>query len=297
MRSKKKRLSYEKAKSRYGYLFISLWIIGFVSLFCVPFISSVIYSFNDLTIEPGNLIMESAGWKYYEKAFRSDPDFLPSFTGTISAAFFQTIVIVLFSLFVSVLLNRNFRGRGIARAIFFLPVIVMSGPVKSVMNYDKFFTTLLSGERASSMLTITSTRDILQGLGINALITDYIVNITNELFNISWSSGVQILIFIAGLQAIPYTYYEVAQIEGATGWEIFWKVTFPAISPMILVNVLYTLFDNLIIGGSIMAKIQWHIGQLEFSYASALSLICFIAFAIVIGVVYLLVKKILKSDR
>ena len=288
---KKRRMSYEKIKARYGYVFISLWLVGFLLLFLLPFITSIVYSFNELQIETAKLIMQFVGWDNYQRAFLEDADFLPAFTGTLSATVVQTPVTVLFSLFVSILLNQKFRGRGLARAIFFLPVIIMSGPVIGVMNYDVFFSTLVSGDRASAMLEITSTQEILQSLGVNALIADYIVNITNQLFNLSWSSGIQILIFIAGLQAIPHTYYEVAQIEGATGWEIFWKVTLPSIGPMILVNVIYTMYDCLLSGGDMFNKIQGHISQLEFAYASALSIMCFITWSVLIAVVYKIVSR------
>ncbi len=286
----RKRMSYEKIKARYGYVFISLWLIGFVLLFLIPFITSIVYSFHDLKIEPGELIMTFVGWDNYAYAFTKDASFLPSFTGSISSALVQTPVTVLFSLFVGILLNQKFKGRSFARAIFFLPVIVMSGPVLGVMNYDVFFGTLTNGDRASAMLEITSTADILQSLGVNTLIADYIVNITNQLFNLSWSSGIQILIFIAGLQAIPDTYYEVAQIEGATGWEIFWKVTLPSIGPMILVNVLYTLYDCLLVGGAMYQKIQGHTANLDFAYASALAVMCFVTWAIMIGLIYKIVS-------
>ena len=288
---RRKPLSYEKKKRWYGFGFISFWLVGFIVLFLFPFFESIRYSFNDLTIEPGNLVYEFSGWKYYKQMFQQDADFLPTLTGTLSSALVQTPVTILFSLFVAVLLNQKFKGRGLARAIFFLPVIVMSGPVIGVMNSDVFFSTLTNGDRASAMLTITSTQEILQSLGINTLIADYIVNITNDLFNLSWRCGIQIFIYLAGLQSIPETHYEVAQIEGATGWEIFWKVTMPAISPMILVNVVYTLYDSLLADGNMAAKIQWHISVMEFSYASALSLICFIIWAIVILVVYKIVSS------
>ena len=287
----KRRLSYEKKKSAYGYIFISLWLVGFLFLFLVPFVNAIIYSFNELDIEPGELHMTFVGWKNYLRAFTEDADFLPAFTGTLTSSVVQTPVTVLFSLFVAILLNANFKGQGIARAIFFLPVVIMSGPVVAVMNYDVFFNTLVNGDRASAMLTIASTQDILQSLGINSLIADYIVNITNSLFNLSWSSGIQILIFIAGLQGIPTTYYEVAQIEGATGWEIFWKVTLPSIGPMILVNVFYTLYDGLLTGGEMFSKIQYHLSNLEFAYASALSLMCFVVWAVLIAVVYKIVSS------
>lgn len=289
--ARKHRISYEKIKSRYGYVFISLWLVGFLLLFLVPFITSIGYSFNELTIEPGKLITKFTGWTNYQRAFQKDTDFLPFFVGSITSTLVQTPVTVLFALFVSILLNQKFKGLGLARAIFFLPVIIMSGPVIAVMNYDVFFSSLVSGDRASAMLEITSTQEILQSLGVNVLIADYIVNITNQLFNLSWSSGIQILIFIAGLQSIPAAYYEVAQIEGATGWEIFWKVTFPSISPMILVNTLYTMYDSLLSGGDMFNKIQGHIQQLDFAYASALALMCFVAWSALIGAVYWIVSR------
>lgn len=287
----RKRLSYEKIKARYGYVFISLWLIGFVFLFFVPFINAVIYSFNDLTVSPGKVAMEFTGFDNYRRALTEDADFFPYFFGTLSNTIFITPVVVLFSLFVSILLNQKFKGRMIARAIFFLPVIIMSGSVISAMNYDSFFASLVSGVRASSMLEAASVGDILKTLGINQSISDYIVQVVNQLFNIAWISGTQILIFLSGLQAIPDSYYEVAQIEGATSWESFWKVTLPSIGPMIVVNIVYTMYDSLLTGGEMFSKIQMHINEIDFAYAAALAMMSFIVWAALIVSVYLAANR------
>ena len=287
----RKSRSYEKIRTRYGYFFIGLWMIGFIFLFIIPFIQAIVYSFHHISVGAGSLNYNDACLDNYRRLFFEDSQFLKKFTGTLSDMLFQTPVILIFSLFVAVLLNEEFKGCTLARAVFFLPVVIMSGPVIDIMNADSFFGELASGAKTTSMLEIASTTDILQKLGIHELIADYIANIVNQLFNLSWSSGIQILIFLSGLQSIPRSYYEVAQCEGASGWETFWKVTFPSIGPMIVVNLVYTMY-NLLINDSTMAKyIQDSVHNLDYSYASTMSIISAAAWMLLIGLVFYLVNR------
>ena len=239
--SKRRPLSYEKKKSAYGYVFISMWLIGAVVFFLIPFVSAVIYSFHDMQIDPGNVVLTSPGWQNYRRMFVEDSEFLPAFTSTLGSVLAQVPLICIFSLFIAVILNQKFRGRVIARAIFFLPVIITSGVVMNIINGDQFIGQIMSGQRSSMMFEASSVQDMLTATGLDQIAVDFIVSVVDRIFDLSWSSGIQILIFLAGLQSISPTLYEVCRVEGANAWVTFWKVTLPMIGPMIVVGLMYTL--------------------------------------------------------
>ena len=273
-------------------MFISLWAIGFILFFILPFIQSVFYSFSKMEINPGNVILKFIGWENYYKAFFVDADFLPAFTSTIVSVVVQTPMINIFSLFIAIILNQKFKGRLFVRAVFFLPVIITSGVVINIINGDGFLNMLMNGQRASMMFESMSVQKILMNLGFDQIISSYIVNMVNQIFNLSWHSGIQILIFLAGLQSIPTSLYEVSMVEGATGWETFWKITLPMIAPMILVNLVYTMVDNFISYSNPMFKhIQTITGKIDFAYASAMAIVNFIVVFLLIAIVYLLVNR------
>ncbi len=290
--SKRRPLSYEKKKSAYGYVFISMWLIGAVVFFLIPFVSAVIYSFHDMQIDPGNVVLTSPGWQNYRRMFVEDSEFLPAFTSTLGSVLAQVPLICIFSLFIAVILNQKFRGRVIARAIFFLPVIITSGVVMNIINGDQFIGQIMSGQRSSMMFEASSVRDMLTATGLDQIAVDFIVSVVDRIFDLSWSSGIQILIFLAGLQSISPTLYEVCRVEGANAWVTFWKVTLPMIGPMIVVGLMYTIIDNFIDYANPMFQyIQKVSGRIDFAYASAMSLVNFLVIFLLIGAVYLILNR------
>lgn len=290
--SKRRPLSYEKKKSAYGYVFISMWLIGAVVFFLIPFVSAVIYSFHDMQIDPGNVVLTSPGWQNYRRMFVEDSEFLPAFTSTLGSVLAQVPLICIFSLFIAVILNQKFRGRVIARAIFFLPVIITSGVVMNIINGDQFIGQIMSGQRSSMMFEASSVRDMLMATGLDQIAVDFIVSVVDRIFDLSWSSGIQILIFLAGLQSISPTLYEVCRVEGANAWVTFWKVTLPMIGPMIVVGLMYTIIDNFIDYANPMFQyIQKVSGRIDFAYASAMSLVNFLVIFLLIGAVYLILNR------
>lgn len=287
-----KRLSYERIKARYGYVFISLWLVGFILLFAIPFLTTVVYSFSEVKVDPGNIQTKPIGFANYTKLFLGDAEFLPAFTGTITSVLKETPLICVFSLFIAILLNQNFRGRLVARAVFFLPVIIASGVVMDIINGDQFLNIIMTGQRASMLFEADSVQDILLKMGLDQTIIDSIVQTVNRVFYLSWNSGIQILIFLAGLQSIPASLYEVSKVEGANAWVAFWKITLPMIAPMLLVNLIYTVIDNFINPSNAMFKlIQKVSGNIEFAYASAMSILNFLVIFLMIGLIYLILNR------
>ena len=214
-----KKKSYEKRKELYGYGFVSLWIIGTVIFFLIPIVKSLIYSVSDVTIGEKSLATSFTGIENYYNALFSDRKYSSVLWSTLKETIWKTPLILIFSLFIAVLLNTKFRGRTFFRAVFFLPVIIASGPVYSIISGDMADTGNMNAEQFSTLFSNNLLGELLQFLGIYGItenMNTYITLITDNIFSIVWSSGIQIIIFLAALQNIPVSAKEAAVIEGAT---------------------------------------------------------------------------------
>jgi len=287
----KKKISYERIRARYGYVFISLWLVGLILLFVIPFIMTVWFSFNSLSdMEPGNLNEKWVGLENYRRLFLGDSKFMPAFTKTVGSVLSETPLVCIFSMFIAILLNQKFLGRTAARAVFFLPVIIAGSVVMNIVNGDQFLNMIMSGQRSGMMFEATSTQDILYRAGMDAVLVEYIIDTVNQLFYLVWHSGIQILIFLAGLQAIPLSLYEVAKVEGANSWISFWKITLPMLAPMLLVNLIYTVIDQFINSSNPMFRLIDQV-SMEFDYVAAMSVFNFAAVFIIVGIIYFILNR------
>lgn len=305
---KKSRISYEKKKGLYGYGFIAIWIVGVIYMFLIPIFQSAWYSlcYTELVTTPEQAAqrgMSSAGiyteWNNfgnYEEALFKNQDYLPKLTESLGAMVPQVVVVMIFSLFIALLLNQKFRGRTFARAVFFLPVLVATGPVLAVIRGDISNNGISSGEQFSALFQTDLVDQLLEFLGIynlNEQLTTTIQTITSDIFNLLWSAGIQILIFLAALQQIPTSAKEAASMEGATGWEFFWKITFPMISPMILANLIYTgVIDTFIDSENAVMKIVLAQSRnLKYGLSSAMAWIYFLIVAVALAIIVAIVSK------
>lgn len=290
-----KKKSYEKRKELYGYGFVSLWIIGTVIFFLIPLVKSLIYSVSDVTIGEKSLATSFTGIENYYNALFSDRKYSSVLWSTLKETIWKTPLILIFSLFISVLLNNKFRGRTFFRAVFFLPVIIASGPVYSIISGDMADTGNMNAEQFSTLFSNNLLGELLQFLGIYGItenMNTYITLITDNIFSIVWSSGIQIIIFLAALQNIPVSAKEAAVIEGATSWDYFWKITFPYVSPFILANFIFTFIDAFTNPTNAVMKRIFEIrNDLNFGLSAAMSWIYFGVVLAVIGVVTLISRK------
>lgn len=244
---KRPRLSYQRRKSLYGYCFISLWLIGTLLFFLIPLGKSIAYSFSKVSIKPGRIDMDWVGLDNYSYAINKDPQYTDLLEETLIETLWKTPLILIFSLFIAVVLNQKFRGRALARAVFFLPVIIATGPVYEIISGDIKSTGNTGAAQFSTMFRTDLVGDLMRDLGFYGMserMTSFITTVADNVFGIVWSSGIQILLFLAALQNIPPSAREAAQIEGATAWEYFWKITFPCVSPFILANLIFTVIDS-----------------------------------------------------
>lgn len=287
---KKGKLSYERKKSLYGYIFLAPWLLGLFALFFRTFITSTIYSFSDLDLVTGEITL--VGLKHYNTAFNTDPRFLPLLTAQLQDMVTTVPVIIVFSLFIAVLLNQEFRGRALARTVFFLPVVIGSGIVISIIQGDQMSNEVINGTRAAGLFESGSIFDMLEESGLDSDLIGTMMGIVNNIFELSWHSGLQIILFLAALQTVPDQLYEVAKVEGATSWEIFFKITLPMITPILLVNVIYTLVDTFTdYGNSLLVYILDLGKKLNFEYSAALGNIYFVIIFAIIGLVLLLIGR------
>lgn len=240
------RLNLRAREAVSGYLFTLPFTLGFLVMFLHPFIQSIVFSVSKLELSSAGYSLTYIGLENYNNALFINADYPRLLLETAGAMFYSVPLILVFSFFAAILLNQNFKGRTVARVIFFLPVILGADIIGRMESADYVTLFLEEGILDVDDMTFVG-RDQLLGLIMylkfpEELLT-YIVMGSLRIAEIIRSSGVQILIFLAGLQSIPPSYYEVARIEGATGWESFWKVTFPLLSPLIVTNIVYSIID------------------------------------------------------
>jgi len=297
----KKKMALSTKKGMAGYFFLLPIIVGLIFIFLPALINSLIYSFNDVTIEFNNIAKEFTGIDNYTDAFLTDPTFVSTLMTALKGIFLDSTVIILFSFFMSNVLNQKFLGRGLSRTVFFLPVVLAVGIVADMEDANEMYnamnlveeTTASGGFDQMGMATFFGVGRLLNIMGLPASMVTIIQTIVSNMYDILNSSGVQILIFLSALQAINPSVFEAAKVEGATKWEEFWKITFPMLTPSLLVCVVYTIistFTNPIYG--VMDYIQdkaFSSGQM--GYASALSWIYFIIIIVVLGVVAGIISK------
>ncbi len=248
-RAKQKRkaasaLSTKQARA--GYWFVLPWVIGVIYLFLVPVITSLIYSFSEVNVRAGGIKLDFTGIDNYIYIFRKSETFLPALLNSLKDMLYQVPIIAFFSMFIAQILNQKFVGRTFARVMFFLPVIIASGVILEILSLTGMSTNVSLGE-TSNVFTFQEESVILKVLnqsGLSPTIIGYLKSLVSNIFDITWKSGIQILLYLSALQGIPKSYYEVSSMEGATAWEEYWKITFPLLSPMTLVCVVYTIIDS-----------------------------------------------------
>ncbi len=299
---RRKVASLDKKKARAGWIFILPFIIGFILIY-IPMVYQSLYT--SLTYREkidGATVYTFQGWTVYSEALFSQvggQDFLEVLLKGIGDMVLDIPMILLFSLFMAILLNQKMAGRAVFRAIFFVPVILSTGIIESIEagaidTYMSSTEGINDGSGQDTAGEIVSTLDVQKlfaGMGNTAGLGDmlkYVTDTINRIYDIVNRSGVQMLIFLAGLQSISPAIYESVQIDGATAWETFWKITFPMISPMILVNAVYTVIDSFTNEGSVMSWIRnasYQLTEQPTAISTAMSWIYFLVVILLLGVV------------
>lgn len=267
-------------------------------------VQTILFSFNKLTIKDGGgIVLQYVGLSNFNNAVRVNASFVPQMTSDFGSILINVPLIIFFSLFIAVLLNRKFKGRAFMRAIFFLPVIMTCPAITSALTSNA--QNLMGGISNASAAAAAATNSSQQTTGLNIesitmvlsdfyipeQVISYLIDAVGRLYEIVRNSGVQIVVFLAALQAIPGSMYEVAQIEGATGYETFWKITFPMVSPLILTNVVYTIVDLYSQSTIITLEQNTAFSDMNFGLSSAMCIISSAIICAIIGIVGFLISK------
>ena len=307
----KGKASLDARKARAGYIFVLPFLLGIVLIYLPILFDAIWYSFSNFDtayvinsegISVPIKVTVGVGFDHYVAAF-NDKGFYQVLLSSLQEILFQVPAIIIFSLFIAVVLNQKMLGRALFRAIFFVPVIISTGVMETINAAD-----LMSGsadqgindgtqqQTGNEIISMLDVQALFANMKIGTELVQYVVDLVNDIYNIINYSGVQMLIFLAGLQSISPSIYEACQIEGATGWETFWKVTFPMISPMILVNAIYTVIDAFTRTTNPAMNYASGYGGVA-GVGVAMSWIYFLLVALIIGVVGLIASSFVFYQR
>jgi ABC-type sugar transport system permease subunit len=297
-RENKLALTLEGKNAVTGYLFLLPFIIGFIAFMFFPILESLRMVFSDVKIDTDKhgFAMENIGFENIRRVVAVDPEFNRFVVEEILRMLLIVPAIIIFSLFVALILNQEFKARGFVRAIFFLPVILSSGVMIGLETNNSLLSNMADIIKESNLMKSSVTKvleDILVTEGAASDFMGYIFAVINQIYAIAMASGIQIIIFLSALQTIPPSMFEAAKIEGATSWECFWKITFPMVSSLILVNVVYSVVDYFLrTDNRVMTKINIAmVQQMQYGFGTAMAWVYFLSVIIIIGIAIGLISR------
>lgn len=232
----------EALKERYGWICVSIWAFGLIVFFIVPIFQSILFTFCKVSVEAGKLDTQWVGFENLKYIFNEDEKFPDNLLSSVGSFAYSFPIILVLSLILALMLNQKFKGRVFFRAIYFLPVIIASGVILGTVIGDSSVSSTSETDQAISANMI-NVAEIIEWTGLPEKIGEYFQDAINTIMNLVWKCGIQIILFIAGMQSIPDLYYEVSKVEGATAWEEFWFITFPSLSRVITLVTVFTMVE------------------------------------------------------
>ena len=299
---KPSKLSVTQRHNIKGLYFMIPFILGILFFYIEPIISSITFAFSKVTVDLDGYTSEFIGLENFKYAFTKDANYTTVLSRDLMNLLWKTPVIIILSLFLALLINKKFKGRLFVRAVFFLPVIFSNGVLLDVIQNDSIVQSAVS---ATSVLDSGAAVSQTQGLselliqaGFAEEIIQFTTMVTDSFFSLVWNSGVQMLIFLSGLQSISPSLYEAASVEGASGWETFCKITVPMLSPMILLNIIYTIVDSYASTSNGVIKLVINsISDNRFGNASAMAWTYFLVIGVIIGIVFFVSSRAGKPQK
>ena len=282
----------QRRRALHGFLFILPWAIGAVAFFLIPMVQSAVYAFSKVDLISGVDTFKPVGFQNFLYLFTQDPNFITNLTSSLLNVLYQVPVIMTFSLLCAMLLRDKFKGRTLVRAIFFFPVIIASGVVITILKEQVLMTASVSGEQEAYMFAAPSFSYFIEQLHVPESLTNLVEKVIGGFFDIIWKSGVQIILLLAAVNHISASSYEAADIEGVSAWEKLWKITFPMISPTILVVLIYSIVDSFTdYGNRIMRMISDYFSLGQYEYSATLGIVYFLIVLVLVGLVNLIVGR------
>lgn len=278
-------ISLRLREALHGYAFILLWVVGFVLFTALPLAETLRYSFHQVTVTATSINLNFVDWANYSRALFTDPRFIELLIAYTVETLVSVPIVLIFAMIIALFLNLNFRLKGLFRVIFFLPIVITSGPVIREL-------TAQGAASAPGIASVPAVVDFLAQLPrvlrspVEYLLTSFIL--------ILWFSGVQILIYLSSLQKVDRSIYEAASIDGASAWEIFWKIILPSLSVATLVNAIYTIVTLSHFSENPVIRYiydQTYDVQGGIGYASAMAFIYFAVMVALLALVYVFLMK------
>lgn len=302
-----RRNSLEKKQQRIGVIFLIPLIIGMCFIFLPNLVKTFIFTLSEINIDKNGYSLNFVGLQNYIRLFTEDVYFRQNLVSTIWALVTQVPVLVIFSLFIATILNQKFKGRMIARAIFFVPVIMATGIISRIdttTNLMNFLDSSRQLQTGTSLDNISAQLfdmgAMLSSMNFNQTLISIVTGAANGISTVVISSGMQIFIFLAGLQEIPESLYEAARTEGCSAWETFWKITFPMISPQIVVNLVYTVVNTFTDpNNSLFLYISGisAYGNSQYGFATAMYMVTAVCTSLLLGLVGYALSKFVRHTE
>lgn len=291
-RTQSRGLKYTTRCKLFAFLCVLPWLIGFLVFTLRPLIDTVMYSFSVTSFHASGAIeLQPNGWANYNQAFNVDNDFRLAMYDYLEQIAFIGTGVVVYALLIAMLLNHSFKGRGFFRMMFFLPVVLMQGPLMSMMT-------------TSGSMSVAGVDEIFVFHFIQEYLPEWvsypILTMIGHFTQSIWHCGVQIMVCLVGLQRMDRNTYEAASIDGASSWQIFWKITLPLSRPFLLLSALYTVIDLSTLGSNAFMRIivdnMFYKGS-GMGYSAAVTCMYFLLILVMIGVVMLLFGSYGKRRR
>ena len=274
-----------------GLLFVAPWIIGAALFFLYPLIMSLLVSFSDI-VSVSDFTLQWAGFKHYSAALFEDVEFIPTFLGIAKDNLINLPLINIFALIIAIMLNKDIKARGTFRALFFLPVMLGTGFIMQQLlgqNVDEGAMNFARG------LLLPDQVKIYLGPSGTLMVQSFL----NRMILVLWHSGVQIIIYLSGLQGISRSIYEAARVDSATEWESFWLITLPMLAPIIQLNLIYTVIDTFTVADNpiveMIKDLAFYHGEKALEYSSAISWLYCLFLLLVVGLIFLLTKRFVNN--
>ena len=288
-----KHLSLKAQHAKWAWVFLAPWLIGISVFFVWPMAQAVIYSFSRLTITANGFQLDWVALENYTHLFTRDTFFLPNLTEALGKVVPSVLMITAFSLFIAVILKENFIGRSAARTVFFVPVMIASGVIITILKEQVMMSVSTGDDTAAYLFQAPDLVNTFAAFGLPDFVLTSITDIVNGFFDLTWKSGVQMLLLLSAINNIPQSFYEAAVLDGAGAWVKFWKITFPAITPSLLVVIIYTIIDSFLdYDNLVMEMIRDYYQNNNYTYSATIGVIYFVCILAFVGLVSLVMRKL-----
>lgn len=297
-RVKRKISALKRKQGRYGYLFTFPLCFGLVFMFIIPVCQTLLYSVNEMTLTNNGIHLSFNGLENFRQVLMVDPFFKESVILSVRDMLINILLIAVFSFFMATLLNQKFHGRAVVRVVFFM-TLVLASPV--VLNFDSgnamAYIVGNSGagkgsEGMAGAIRSVNLAPLLVAGGIPQAFVSYLLAAADRVYETVVLSGVQTLIFLAALQSVPSSLYEACDMEGATGWEKYWMITFPMVKPMLVLVLVYTIIDSFATSSTIDMIQSKMFDDIKFGPAAAMSVVYFLMISLIVGLTFFLTRKL-----